>query len=73
MKIKFILAMITISLSAGINAQELNFYSFKAETIDGEEISLDEFKGKKVLVVNVASKCGFTKQYDEKIINWIKQ
>lgn len=38
-------------------------YDFNALTIDGKEISLSEFKGKVVLIVNVASKCGFTKQY----------
>jgi glutathione peroxidase len=32
-------------------------------TIDGEQISLNEYKGRALLVVNVASKCGFTKQY----------
>lgn len=47
----------------GLKAQDTNFHSFTVQNIDGEEISLSEFKGKKVLVVNVASKCGFTKQY----------
>lgn len=47
-----------------LSAQNTNFYSFKVNTIDGEEISLEQFKGKKVLVVNVASKCGFTSQYE---------
>lgn len=39
-------------------------YDIKAQTIDGREISLAQFKGKALLVVNVASKCGFTPQYE---------
>ena len=50
---------------SGLKSQETNFYSFKVKDIDGNEISLSEFKGKKVLVVNVASKCGFTSQYED--------
>jgi len=38
-------------------------YDFSAKTIDGKEASLDAYKGKVTLVVNVASKCGFTPQY----------
>ena len=41
-----------------------NFYDLKAVTIDGQEISFEQFKGKKVLIVNVASKCGYTYQYE---------
>ncbi len=41
-----------------------NFYDLKAITIDGQEISFEKFKGKKVLIVNVASKCGYTYQYE---------
>ncbi len=48
-----------------LHAQDTNFYSFTVKTIDGEEISLAQFKGKKVLVVNVASKCGHTPQYED--------
>lgn len=42
-----------------------NIYSFKVEGIDGETIDLSAFKGKKILIVNTASKCGFTPQYKE--------
>tara|TARA_B100000214_G_C23928138_1_gene609390 strand:- start:206 stop:799 length:594 start_codon:yes stop_codon:yes gene_type:complete len=42
-----------------------NFYDLKAVGIDGEEISFSDYKGKKVLIVNVASKCGYTYQYAE--------
>ena len=41
-----------------------SFYDYAAISIDGEEISMSEFKGKKILIVNVASRCGYTPQYD---------
>jgi glutathione peroxidase len=37
---------------------------FKVKDIDGKEVSLDKYKGKVVLIVNVASKCGLTPQYE---------
>lgn len=41
-----------------------DFYSFKVKNIDGKDFSLEEYKGKVILIVNTASKCGYTKQYD---------
>lgn len=40
------------------------FYEFNAKTLQGKEVSMEEFKGKTVLVVNTASQCGLTPQYE---------
>jgi len=41
------------------------FFELNIKSINGESLDLNQFKGKTVLLVNVASKCGFTKQYIE--------
>ncbi len=41
----------------------MSVYDYSAKTIDGKERSLADFKGQVLLIVNVASKCGFTPQY----------
>lgn len=43
----------------------MKIYDFKFKTIDGEDASLDQFKNKVLLIVNTASKCGFTPQYKD--------
>jgi glutathione peroxidase len=43
----------------------MNVYDFKVKSIEGEEISLEKYKGKVLIIVNTASKCGFTPQYGD--------
>lgn len=43
---------------------EDNYYQFTARSLQGKDISMDTYKGKVVLVVNTASKCGLTPQYE---------
>jgi glutathione peroxidase len=40
-------------------------YDFKVPGLEGQEINFADYKGKKILIVNTASKCGFTKQYED--------
>lgn len=44
---------------------EKSIYDFKLNDIDGNEVDFSQFKGKKLLLVNVASKCGYTPQYED--------
>ena len=61
-KILFIIIVFTHTLVSGEN--KMSVYDFKATTIDGKEKSLSDYKGKVLLIVNVASKCGYTSQYE---------
>jgi glutathione peroxidase len=56
----FSLLFITIHMNA---QDKKSFYDFKVNTIDGKPFDLSTLKGKKILVVNTASKCGYTPQY----------
>lgn len=65
MHIKF-LTVILIALSSFLSyGQTQSFYDFTVGDIDGYEFSFEQLKGKKVMVVNVASKCGYTSQYEQ--------
>ena len=44
---------------------EKSIYDFKVKNIDGKEVSLKDYSGKALLIVNTASKCGYTPQYKE--------
>lgn len=60
-----ILTSILFSLiTMSISAQNADLYSYSFIDIDGKEVSMSQFKGKKILIVNVASKCGYTPQYE---------
>jgi len=56
---KFLLALTLLIMSASPSS----LYEFKMPSIDGKTIDFSQFKGKNVLIVNTASKCGYTPQY----------
>lgn len=64
MKIYATLLMAALSLSVFAQPSR-SFFSFKTTSIDGKPFDLASLKGKKVLVVNTASKCGNTPQYEK--------
>ena len=65
--IQLIMATILFSISilnaGGYTSSMKSFYDLQLNDINGDKIDLQSFKGKKILLVNVASKCGYTGQY----------
>ena len=60
---KLILILMLCAACASLSAEPKSIYDFTMRSIDGDQVSLKSYHGKVVLLVNVASKCGFTPQY----------
>jgi glutathione peroxidase len=60
---KLILILMLCVACASLSAEPKSIYDFTMRSIDGQPTSLKTYHGKVVLLVNVASKCGFTPQY----------
>tara|TARA_B100001057_G_scaffold267175_1_gene267295 strand:- start:639 stop:1184 length:546 start_codon:yes stop_codon:yes gene_type:complete len=75
MKKKIVLGLTIIMFffkSPALSNYEKNFFDLNIKGISGETINFSDFKNKVVLVVNTASYCGFTKQYEELQVLWDK-
>lgn len=72
---KYIFSIAAFIMLSAFNLPGVNsIHSFKVKSIEGKTIDFSSFKGKKILVVNTASKCGYTPQYDalQKVYNQYK-
>jgi len=61
--VSFIIFNYSCNSKEGTNIMSKSIYDFVVKDIDGKDVNLSKYKGKVLLIVNVASKCGFTKQY----------
>ncbi len=57
--------ILTLSISMAIAQENTSIHQFKVETLAGESFDFSSLEGKKVMVVNTASKCGLTPQYEK--------
>lgn len=62
---KIVILVISLIVSLGALAQKSTIYDFSTKTIDGKDFKFSSLKGKKILIVNTASKCGHTPQYKD--------
>ncbi len=63
MKKLLVLALLAI-ISMPLCMAQKSIYDFKVNNLDGQQVSMSDYKGKVILVVNVASRCGLTPQYE---------
>jgi glutathione peroxidase len=71
-KVSAVVACVTalaysLSMASGVTSKSgdaASVYDFKMKNIDGKQVSLSDFRGHVTLIVNVASRCGFTPQYE---------
>lgn len=54
-----------VMISTSLFSQSTGFYDFKVKTLEGKDFDFASLKGKKVMIVNTASKCGYTPQYED--------
>ena len=62
---RIVFTLLIVASVLFMSAQQKTLHDFKTQTLEGEEFDLASLKGKKVLVVNTASKCGLTPQYED--------
>jgi glutathione peroxidase len=65
MKLMHILSLSVMCLAGATVMAADSAHEFKLKSIDGEEVALSEYKGKVLMIVNVASQCGLTPQYEQ--------
>lgn len=57
--------MLKLLILSGLITAAMTIYDFKVTSLEGGSIDFSKYKGKKILIVNTASECGFTPQYSE--------
>ena len=72
---KYLLIVVLIFMTLQAKGDSMSIYDFNVNDIDGKEISMSKYKEKVLLIVNVASECGFTPQYEglEKLYQTYKE
>ncbi len=65
-KIQYFITLVTVPWQS----RKSNAHDFRFDTLSGDELSLADYNGKVVLVVNTASECGFTPQYEQLQALW---
>lgn len=67
MKFRFLLVFLVMIMTKNtvLANENVNLFDFSFEDIDGNQIDLKKFEGKPILIVNTASRCGFTPQYKD--------